>query len=61
MTALTSNEASQGVLIDTLEMNTDAPHIEEDTAGHVPSSGDVRPRRANVPPRRYEPESGLWV
>ena len=42
--------------------------VEEDTTDDVPSTPlpapsavELRPRRAPVPPRRYEPESGLWV
>ena len=42
-------------------MNTVTPHVEEDTAGNALSPGGVRPRRAKTAPRRYEPESGLWV
>ena len=55
-----SNEGPPPTLTDT-EMNTDTPHVEEDTAGNALSPGGVRPRRAKTAPRRYEPESGLWV
>ena len=45
----------------------DIPRVEEDITSDVLSTPapsparELRPRRAPVAPRRYEPESGLWV